>query len=482
MHMHRSRFVPVAALTPIAIVMLVTLAACGSSAAKVSGPGPQPDLARLKLVGGGGKADASIAPQQPPNYVLDAPLADLGFEAPVRTLVGHDVSEADVARFAAALGLHAAPARTDWGYEVRDGDALLNVRDRRRHDLDRLLERGQRRRRRGGSTGSGSSEPSSGAVAVPPDALDAPATLPPAAPPVPVPTLPPPVDVPSSDDAARIAQSLLDGLGVLDGQQWATDVTASNGDLAVACDSDAPCPVPETMPARERIVTYDLVLDGIRVPDAGWSVTIGNHGAVEAVSGTWARTEVAGSYSLRSTQDVFDDLQHNRAQFIGVQALLEDAAAAAENASTTVSVEPGPSTPPDTHVTGVALGIARWDGTEDGRAVVYLVPTYRFHAVDRRPDLRRRGARARPRRASRSRRRRPAWAARRARRTAGRRRPFRRARSRRCRPPKPPADQRARRLAGQASPPAGAVSRTKRRSVASNGRGSICPSEVRRSQ
>ncbi len=377
MHMHRSRFVPVAALTPIAIVMLVTLAACGTSAAKVSGPGPQPDLARLKLVGGGGKADASIAPQQPPNYVLDAPLADLGFEAPVRTLVGHDVSEADVARFAAALGLHAAPARTDWGYEVRDGDALLNV------ETD------------GGTTwidyssagnagvdvgGSGSSEPSSGAVAVPPDALDAPATLPPAAPPVPVPTLPPPVDVPSSDDAARIAQSLLDDLGVLDGQQWATDVTASNGDLAVACDSDAPCPVPETMPARERIVTYDLVLDGIRVPDAGWSVTIGNHGAVEAVSGTWARTELAGSYSLRSTQDVFDDLQHNRAQFIGAQALLEDAAAAAENASTTVSVEPGPSTPPDTHVTGVALGIARWDGTEDGRAVVYLVPTYRFHA------------------------------------------------------------------------------------------------------
>jgi hypothetical protein len=380
MHMHRSRFAPVAALTPIAVVMLVALVACGSSTAKVSGPGPQPDLARLKLAGGGGKADAAIYPQQQPHYVLDGALTDLGFEAPVRTLVGHDVSEADVARFATALGLHAAPARTDWGYEVRDGDALLNVETNGGTTWIDYSSTGNAGADVGGSTGSGSSEPSTGAVAVPPDVPDAPATAPPTAPPVPVPTLPPPVDVPGSDDAARIAQSLLDGLGVLDGQQWATDVTASNGDLAVACDSAAPCPVPEAMPARDRIVTYDLVLDGIRVPDAGWTVSIGNHGAVEAVSGTWARAELAGSYSLRSTQNVFDDLQHNRAQFIDAQALAENAAAAANNTSTTDSVEPVPTTPPDTHITGVALGIARWDGTEDGRAVVYLVPTYRFHA------------------------------------------------------------------------------------------------------
>jgi hypothetical protein len=31
------------------------------------------------------------------------------------------------------------------------------------------------------------------------------------------------------------------------------------------------------------------------------------------------------------------------------------------------------------HITGVALGLARWDGAENARAVTYLVPTYRFH-------------------------------------------------------------------------------------------------------
>jgi hypothetical protein len=32
------------------------------------------------------------------------------------------------------------------------------------------------------------------------------------------------------------------------------------------------------------------------------------------------------------------------------------------------------------HITGVSLGMAQWDGLEKTQPVVYLLPTYRFHA------------------------------------------------------------------------------------------------------
>ncbi len=234
----------------------------------------------------------------------------------------------------------------------------------------------------GGWTGSGSSRPSPGTVDAgpatpPPDAPEPPVTVVPAEPPAPVPTIPPPVDVPDAGDAVTIAQALLDNMGVLDGQQWAHDVTDTSTDVAIACASDAPCPEPAPGPVSERTVTFDLVIDGTRVPDVGWSVTVGSHRVVESLSGTWARPELSGSYSLRSTSAVFDDLQQGRARFIGAVPL---AASSAAEGAPAGGAEPGPIAPIETHVTGVSLGIARWDGTEDGHAVVYLVPTYRFHA------------------------------------------------------------------------------------------------------
>jgi hypothetical protein len=390
----RLRLAPTVARIAIAIagVMTVALAACGSSTAKVSGPPPRSDLARLELVGGSDEAKAALAPQTPTNYVLDGPLADLGLEAPVRTLVGHDVSEADVARIAAVFGLHAAPARTDWGYEVRDGDARLTV------DTGGAVPWIDYSAAGNASAGSGSSAPSSGGVDVPPDTPDASDPLepldpaeppdpqkpvPPIEEPVPVPTIPPPVDVPDASDATAIARALLDDLGVLDGEQWAHDVSDTSTDVVVSCAADEPCPAPEPGPVTARTVTFDPVIDGTRVLNAGWSVTVGSHRKVEALSGTWARPELSGSYPLRSTRLVFEDVQEGRAQFVGVQALAGDAAAAAERNADDDSAdntEPDLPAPPDTHISGVALGLARWDGTEDGRAVVYVVPTYRFHA------------------------------------------------------------------------------------------------------
>jgi hypothetical protein len=57
---------------------------------------------------------------------------------------------------------------------------------------------------------------------------------------------------------------------------------------------------------------------------------------------------------LRSTAKVFDDMKNGTAEY--------------------VNGSPGG----EVRVTGVKLAVARWDGTEDAKAVAYLVPTYRF--------------------------------------------------------------------------------------------------------
>ena len=126
-------------------------------------------------------------------------------------------------------------------------------------------------------------------------------------------------DLPSPNNAARIAQSLLNGFGVLSGEQWTHSVTDAGG-VAVSCTPGANCiPIPATVTAR--MVTFDLVVDGVSVPDVSWSVTIGAHGSIESVWGTWARPESAGTYRLRSTQRVFDDLRSGNARYVGPQPL-----------------------------------------------------------------------------------------------------------------------------------------------------------------
>ena len=68
--------------------------------------------------------------------------------------------------------------------------------------------------------------------------------------------------------------------------------------------------------------------------------------------------------------------------------MMESVAPAADSPAPSVgsaagsSVEPSPiSVPPlVVKVTGVSLGIARWDAFDGANGVVDLVPTYRFHA------------------------------------------------------------------------------------------------------
>src|SRR5689334_21163331 len=108
------------------MIAIVTIAACGSGDSKSVAAPPAP--AKLVLhAGAADEARPALYPVRPLRYVLDGTLADFGADAPVYRLAGPAVIEADVARLTSALGMHAAPMRTEWEFEVRDGDALLNI-------------------------------------------------------------------------------------------------------------------------------------------------------------------------------------------------------------------------------------------------------------------------------------------------------------------------------------------------------------------
>ena len=107
---------------PLATVAVAALAmgACGAVAQPAT-PGV------LSLMENTGAQPSPHYPQPTVTYVLDGPLADLGSVAEVRTLLGHDVTAADLARIAGTLGMHGRPLRTGTGWELRNGDAVLSV-------------------------------------------------------------------------------------------------------------------------------------------------------------------------------------------------------------------------------------------------------------------------------------------------------------------------------------------------------------------
>ena len=110
-------------------ILLATVAVATMAIGACGGAG-QPSassrvLSLMENTGAG--AEPAIYPQPTFTYVLDGPLANLGPDAAVRTLVGHDVTTADLGRIIGALGMHGAPVRTDTGWELRNGDAVLTV-------------------------------------------------------------------------------------------------------------------------------------------------------------------------------------------------------------------------------------------------------------------------------------------------------------------------------------------------------------------
>ena len=390
--MNRARL---AGISSVAIAVLAA-GACGSAATSAGSPttGTTAPFTKLHLASEGrtatpSGAGAAIFPVRPTEYVLDARLADLGTSAAVWRMHPHSVTATDVQRFADAFGLTGSPTHTSTGWQVQSTSAVLSfiISD---GDVTVSYASGVPSAV-GGSTGStGPAIPpnavTNGPLKVTPPALSSvptPAPIPTPAPvrtPTTVLALPvPPVDVPSAADATSIARALLNQLGVLAGQDWTTAVNDSGG-VAVSCVVGMPCPtVPTEVSARS--VTFSLTLDGTRVDGAEWTVTIGEHRRVESVNGEWATPEAIHSYPLRPTATVFADLQHGTARYPGPEPMT---AISGGSAVAAPALAPSPSTATipmvTVHVSGVSLGFAPWGAYDNGRTVVDLVPTYRFHA------------------------------------------------------------------------------------------------------
>jgi hypothetical protein len=333
-------------------------------------------------------AGAASFPVRPTHYVLDAKLPDLGGSAVVWRMNAQSVNAAVVQRFAGVLGLAGTPVQTSGGWELQGTSAMLSfvVTD----GNVAVSYASNAPNGAGGSTGSaGSAGTATSPSAVANDLPKAPPIPAPVPAPPPRSTTPnidapdapaaPPVDVPSAADAASIARGLLDRLGVLAEQDWSTIVNDSAG-VAVACAVGKPCPsVPPEVSART--VTFSAILNGTRVAGVAWSVTIGEHRRIESVTGEWATPGAIGSYPLRSTAAVFADLRHGTARYAGPQPMMAMSGAPAGEAPA-IAPSPAARTIPTVtvHVTGVSLGLARWDAYDNGHPIVDLVPTYRFHA------------------------------------------------------------------------------------------------------
>jgi hypothetical protein len=348
-------------------VLVVVIASCGGSSRAVRSAPPstvEPGLhARLLLGGGSGsEGRASLAPALYPvrstRYVLDAPLADLGAVATVRRLFSVHVTESEVRRLVAAVGLGAGVvARTADGLMVSGPDGSLSV-SLVDDDAWVVFDRG------GPIAVGGSTSGTAGGPATPAGST---------APRITAPTGPSSVEAPNPTDAARIARGLLERMGVLGTQRWAVDVSNSGG-VAVACPAGVACA--QTRPVVfDRTVTFHRVLDGQTVEGADWSVTIGANGAVESISGMWATAEAAGSFPLRSTLDAFTDLQAGRTHPVGPQPMM---ALGATRIAYPGSAELQP--PIVVHITGVSLGYSTWNAFDGAAEHVDIVPTYRFHA------------------------------------------------------------------------------------------------------
>ena len=352
------------------VLFVIVGSACGASQPSSSSSPPNTTPKRLVLAPAGDRAEPAVDraapalyPLRPTRYVLDAPLADLGATAPVRRMQARPVSGADVQRFADALGLAAAPVRTPTGWAVQTADSILNV------DLSagtaRISYSVGGPTSVGGATGSGSSGPEipttgSGGV-VTPNSKNVNNS---------------PVDVPSAADAQSIAHTLLDRMDALAGQDWSIAVDDSGG-TAIACPVGVPCPaVPPQVSART--VTFSLVVDGEDVDGVDWSVTIGERGRVESVDGEWSSPTTVGAYPLRPTAAVFADVRQGDAHFPGPQPLIaEEIPLGADRSTVAPPVEPAAVV---VHISGVGLGVARWDEFTNSGTIVDLVPTYRFRA------------------------------------------------------------------------------------------------------
>ncbi len=196
--------------------------------------------------------------------------------------------------------------------------------------------------------------------------------------------VPAPENLPDANEAERIARYTLNALGVLASGDWQFE--QFDGAVQVAsCAADAGCDEPSEPILYSRTVIAHRVIDGRVVMGLDWYVDIGDQGVVQSLSGMLADVEVLADYPLRSTSDVFADLQSGKSWYGGgVVALADDTPAGAPDIAIAPDCIDETCELPepeiiDVTVTDVSLGLQLWYGVDaDGNSVQYVVPSYHF--------------------------------------------------------------------------------------------------------
>lgn len=202
-----------------------------------------------------------------------------------------------------------------------------------------------------------------------------------------------PQDLPSDADARRIGEQTLHDLGVLDGD-WEYEVRDGGSvGIAVSCAVGENCAdVPSETYVVSRAFIAHRVIDGHRIDGLEWNVNIGDHSAINNVSGTLATIEAVGDYPLRSTSAAIDGIRNGTGypgpvpmgtpetrSAIGVP---ECGPAADCAAPMPICPDPCPAQEIAITINRVALGTQRWIGGDPASPISYLVPTYHFTGHD----------------------------------------------------------------------------------------------------
>lgn len=346
-------------------------------------------------------ASPNVAFASPYRYRLAVTAPDLGSEAPVARLEPPPIDDARADAMAHTLGIEGAVSRTaGGGRQVAHGSARLTIEPTPGgwsvfYAADAPVPGpisvpgssggGGTGTTGSGTTGSGSVGPGvttsgtgSAGSGVAGSGASGSAPSRPIAPPVPEPadppigaspsTLPaPPENLPGAPEAERIARTLLERLGVVDGS-WSATVEATNAADSVACAPE-PCVLPKVL-ATTRTVVFHPVFDSVAIDGISWQVVIGDNGDVVSVSGTWATLRTVGRYPLRPVTDVFADLVAGKGTSPGPVPL---GAIGPELGAPDHLVQPV-----DVAIDHVQLGFAVMPASDHGRPVVDVVPTYVF--------------------------------------------------------------------------------------------------------
>jgi hypothetical protein len=318
-------------------------------------------------------ADISVGGGAPYRYRLGIAAPALGSDALVARLEAPDVDQTRVKAMASALGLDGAVSRTaGGGWQVGDGTVTLTLEPIPGSwsvSFTRDSAGGREPGSVPGSAGSGGSAGSVGSGTIDPDGSVRTGTIDPVGPPTPTTVATVPANLPGAADAERIARALLARMGVAD-NSWSATVEDAANDL-VACAPE-PCTPPNLVPTA-RFVVLHPVLESVAIDDISWQVEIGDRSAILAVFGTLTTVRTLDRYPLRSVDAVFADLVAGKGTSPGPVPM---APIAQDGAAPDQVIEPVTVT-----IDRVTLGFAVMPASENGVAVVDLVPTYVFSAT-----------------------------------------------------------------------------------------------------